>query len=184
MAAKILRDDITIFSLSGRHNTNSFSCTNCDLNDFLISDALENQEQMVSKTYVCFCKNRLIGFYTLTTDIIEVKHVEEKQRWGGYKYSRYPAIKLARLAVDARFERRGVGRLLLSAAVGIAWDVSKYVGCRYITVDAKQEAIEFYEKHGFIIVEQTRSKNEPTLYLNILPIVKEMHPTESLDMFD
>lgn len=184
MALSILRDDVTIFPLSVRHNTDSFNCTNHDLNDFLKNDALENQEQMVSRTYVCSYKNQLVGFYTLTTDIIEVKHVEETHQWDGYKHKRYPAIKIARLSVDSRFERKGVGRLLISAAVGIALNVSKYVGCRYITVDAKQEAIEFYEKHGFIIVKKTRSKNEPTLYLNIPPIVEEIKPTGSWDMLD
>ena len=184
MVVSILRDDVTIFSLSVRHNTDSFNCTTHDLNDFLKNDALENQEQMVSRTYVCFYEKQLVGFYTLTTDIIEVKHVEEPHRWDGYKHKRYPAIKLARLSVDSRFERKGVGRLLLSAAVSIALNVSKYVGCRYMTVDAKQEAIGFYEKYGFTVVERTRSKNEPSLYLNIPPIVKKMQPTESLDMLD
>ena len=184
MVANTLRDDVTIFSLSARHNLKSFNCTNHDLNDFLKNDALENQEQMVSRTYVCLYEEQLVGFYTLTTDIIEVKHVEEAHQWDGYKHKKYPAIKLARLAVDSGFERKGVGGLLLSAAVSIAWDISKYVGCRYITVDAKQEAIEFYEKQGFIIVEKNRFKNEPTLYLNIPPIVKKMQPTESLDMLD
>ncbi len=63
-------------------------------------------------------------------------------------------------------------------------NVSKYVGCRYMTVDAKQEAIGFYEKHGFAVVEKTRSKNELSLYLNIPPIVEKMKPTESFDILD
>lgn len=184
MVVSILRDDVTIFPLSVRHNTDSFNCTNHDLNDFLKNDALENQEQMVSRTYVCLYEKQLVGFYTLTTDIIEVQHVEKTHRWDGYKHKRYPAIKLARLAVDSRFERNGVGRLLLSAAVSIALNVSQHVGCRYMTVDAKQEAIGFYEKHGFIVVEKTRSKNEPSLYLNIPPIIEKIKPTESFDMWD
>ena len=184
MSVNISRDEVTIFPLSAKHNRASFNCTNHDLNDFLKNDALENQEQMVSRTYVCFYEKQLVGFYTLTTDIIEVKHIEEAHRWDGYRHKKYPAIKLARLSVDSRFERRGVGRLLLFAAVSIALNVSEYVGCRYITVDAKQEAIEFYEKHGFIVVEKTRAKNEPTLYLNIPTTVERMQPTESLDVFD
>ena len=184
MSVNISRDDVTIFPLSAKHNRASFNCTNHDLNDFLKNDAIENQEQMVSRTYVCFYEKQLVGFYTLTTDIIEVKHIEATHRWDGYKHKKYPAIKLARLSVDSRFERKGIGRLLLFAAVGIALNVSEYVGCRYITVEAKQEAIEFYEKHGFIIVEKTRTKNEPTLYLNIPATVGMMQPAESLDMLD
>ncbi|MGP8320639.1 MAG: GNAT family N-acetyltransferase [Methanosarcinaceae archaeon] len=118
------------------------------MNDFLKNDALENQEQMVSRTYVCCYENQFVGFYTLTTDIIEVKYVEKTHRWDDYKYKKYPAIKLARLAVDSRFEGNGVGRLLLSATVSIALNVSKQVGCRYMAVDAKKDAIGFYENMG------------------------------------
>ena len=174
MVVNLLRDDVTVFPFSEKHNTDSFNCTNHDLNDFLKNDALENQEQMVSRTYVCCYENQLVGSYTLTTDIIKVKHVENPHRWDDYKYKKYQAIKLARLAINSRFEGNGVGRLLLSAAVSITLNVSKQVGCRYMTVDAKKDAIVFYEKHEFTIVEKTIYKNEPSLYLSILQTVENL----------
>ncbi|WP_135606777.1 hypothetical protein [Methanococcoides sp. NM1] len=93
-------DDIVIYPLSERHNISSFFSSDLDLNDFLLNDALESQEQKVSTTYVTYYENKLVGFFTLTTDIIEVKDVGACDRWTNYEHKRYPAVKLARLAVD------------------------------------------------------------------------------------
>ena len=59
---------------------------------------------------------------------------------------KYPCVRIARLAVDKTFERRGIGRFLMLAAIGMAIDVSSMIGCRYITVDSKTESVVFYEK--------------------------------------
>lgn len=64
------------------------------------------------------------------------------------KYS-YPAMKIARLAVDSRFERVGVGTYLLHAAIGKAVSISENVACGFVLVDSKKDAIGFYENKGF-----------------------------------
>jgi len=90
-------------------------------------------------------------------------------------YKEYPAIKIARLAVDKKYERRGVGRFLLLVAVGKALKISDEVGCRFITVDSKQGSIGFYEKRGgFELVKKHKNRTYPTIYLDILPINEEM----------
>lgn len=49
----------------------------------------------------------------------------------------YPALKVARLATDARCEKMGIGKYMVYAFISM-------VGCRYITVDSKPESVEFY----------------------------------------
>ena len=77
----------------------------------------------------------MIGFFTLTTDTITAKAVSKSDGFNNYKYAKYPAIKIARLAVDKRCERRRVGTHRLFAEIGIALSISEYVVCLYITVD-------------------------------------------------
>ncbi len=89
----------------------------------------------------------------------------------------------ARLAVDGEFERKGIGRFLLLAAMGIAIEVSSKIGCRYITVDSKSESTGFYEKHGFKMVEKYRHSDFPKMYLNMYPIIEKMQPKETLGEF-
>ena len=88
------------------------------------------------------------------------------------------------MAVDKKYERKGVGRFLLLIAVGKALKISDEVGCRFITVDSKRESIEFYQKHGFKLVKKHEKQNFPTLYLDIMSIIKEMKPIDTkLDDF-
>ncbi|RZN16037.1 MAG: GNAT family N-acetyltransferase [Methanosarcinales archaeon] len=84
-------------------------------------------------------------------------------------------MKIARLAVDKKYERRGVGRFLLLASVGKALKISDEVGCRFITVDSKQNSIKFYEKSGdFKLIKGYEKRNYPTMYFDVLPTIKEM----------
>jgi GNAT superfamily N-acetyltransferase len=91
-----------------------------------------------------------------------------------YNYQKYPAIKIARMAVDEKLSGAGIGRYLLLAAVGKVHHLSLEVGCRYITVDSKREAVGFYEKIGFKIIKKYESRNFPPMYLNMYPIIQKM----------
>ena len=68
-----------------------------------------------------------------------------------------------------------MGRFLLLAAVGKALKISDEVGCRFITVDSKQDSIKFYEKSGgFKLIKGYEKRNYPTMYFDVLPTIKEM----------
>ena len=168
-------NELRIVSYTERHDASRFDSTVKELNDFLKEDALKNQQGLISKTYLCCHSNQLVGYVTLTTDIIRKKDV-----WSGDRieapYNEYPAIKIARLATDKKYEKRGVGTFLLLTAIGMAADMSKKVGCRFITVDSKRHSIGFYKKHGFKLVKRRETRDHPTMYLDILPAIEEMKP--------
>ena len=174
MCPRFPYDELQIIPCTKRHDVSGFESTSLELNEFLKEDALKNQEDLISKTYLCYHFNQLVGYVTFTTDIIRKKDVRE-EGWIETPYKEYPAIKIARLAVDEKCERRGVGRFLLLAAVGKALKISDEVGCRFITVDSKQDSIEFYEKSGgFKLIKGCEKRNYPTMYFDVLPMIKEM----------
>ncbi|MBU4492226.1 MAG: GNAT family N-acetyltransferase [Euryarchaeota archaeon] len=175
--------ELQIVSLTKRHELTSFYSTNTDLNDFLKSDAMRDQENMTSKSYLCYWEKIIAGYITLVADTLEVEAVGTDDKIDGYLYHKYPAVKIARFAVDQKLEKKGVGRYMLLAAIGKAISVSNDIGCRYITVDSKPESIGFYEKHGFKMVEKHRHKF-PKVYLNMYPIVAMMRAKESLKQFE
>jgi GNAT superfamily N-acetyltransferase len=183
LTSKIDDSEFVTFPLSKRTDVSSFHCTNNDLNDFLKNDALRNQEQLINKTYICYYQNHLVGYFTLTTDTIQVKSIDSSDCVDDFPYSRYPALKLARLATDEKFQRMGVGSYMLHIAIYLTQKVSEIAGCRYITVDSKPQSVGFYTKHGFKLVEESRKKEYPVLYLNMQPIIEELEPTESLDPY-
>ena len=174
MQTRFSYNELKIVPYTERHDVSRFESRTADLNAFLKEDALENQKELINKTFLCCHSNQLVGYITFTTDIIEKEEVRKDGRIE-VPYKEYPAIKIARLAVDEQYERKGVGRFLLLAAVGKALKISDEVGCRFITVDSKQDSIEFYEKRGgFELAKKRKNKTYPTMYLDILPINEEL----------
>ena len=181
---KIPYEELQNVPLAKRHNLVSFESANEDLNDFLKNDAITDQNWLVSKTYLCCWKKSIAGYITLITDTLEVKVVDKEDSIKGYPYRKYPCVRIARLAVDKKFERRGIGRFLMLAAIGMALDVSSKIGCRYITVDSKPESVGFYKKHGFKLIEKYLDSDFPKMYMNMYPIIERMQTKESLEEFD
>ncbi len=173
MPSIIPDSELAVVPLDKSYNLFSFSCLSSELNDFLKNDALEDQSNMISRTSLCFWKDELAGFFTLVADTIEAKAVIDGLEH--YEYRKYPGVKVARLAVDSRFERRGIGTYLLLAAIGKTLSVCESIGCRYILVDSKKNSIGFYEKYGFKLVEKYKNRDFIPMYLNMQPIVAEMN---------
>ncbi len=174
MHTRFSYDVLKIVPYTERRDVSLFESRTADLNAFLKEDALKNQKELVNKTFLCYNFNQLVGYITFTTDIIEKEEVQKEGRIR-VPYKEYPAIKIARLAVDMKYERKGVGGFLLLAAVGKALKISHEVGCRFITVDSKQDSIEFYEKRGgFELAKKRKNNPYPTMYLDILPITEEL----------
>ena len=74
----------------------------------------------------------------------------KRKRLPGYPL---PVLRIARLAVDGAAKGQGVGSLLLRAVLGLGQKMSEELGCVGVVVDAKPEAVSFYEKLGFTRLE-------------------------------
>ena len=62
-----------------------------------------------------------------------------------------PGVRLGRLAVAKEFQRQGIGKLLLVAAMGKFMEIFKTAGGIGLFVDAKDlEARRYYEQFGFV----------------------------------
>lgn len=179
----ILLGEPEIVLLSEEHELASFQSTNADLNDFLKNDSRKDQKNLITKTYLCFSNGTIIGFFSMLADTIEVQAIDEGDRVADYPYRKYPSIKIARLAIDKRFERNGFGRFSVFAAIGLALSASDIIGCRYLMVDSKPESVNFYKKLGFKIIEKYKSNDFPRMYLDMYPIVETIRQSES-DIID
>ena len=74
-------------------------------------------------------------------------------------YSSFPAVKIGRLGVSTRFQGQEIGTSLLNM-IKTLFLTGNRTGCRYITVDAYQEALPFYYKNEFAPLWD-EDKNEP-----------------------
>jgi GNAT superfamily N-acetyltransferase len=140
---------------------------------FARKNAKRYEAESLARTYVIVDvgQRRIAAYITLVCSEISA---EDLVRADGlhFPYPTYPAVKIARLLVDERYRDRrfGFGRKLVNLAQGIATDeIAPSAGCRFVVVDSKAEAIEFYERCGFTLLDtpENRSRPEAILYLDL-----------------
>src|SRR3989344_2569328 len=170
----IKSEEIKIEIIDGIHKTDSFQSYEKELVDFLREDALENQKQRLSVTFLWFYENKLVSYITLLNDKINLEgDLKEFFKEKGIHYKSLPALKIGRLCVDDRFLRRGLGRSMILSAIQIANETTRNkAGCRFITLDAKRnpdkklDSIHFYRKIGFKTLKE-RVKGTTPMYLDL-----------------
>ena len=132
-----------------------FDCGDPKLNEYQRCFAWQNQvRHCVGVTYVALevdvSNVVVIGFYTLaSSSIANALFPDALGRWLP-PYSHIPVVLLARLAVDQRFQCRGVGAQLLAHALHQALRIQAAMGCRGVIVDAYPGAVPWYQKYGFV----------------------------------
>src|SRR3989344_870967 len=171
----IRSEEIRIEKLSKEHDITGFQSYEKELVKFLKEDALGQHDNKLSVTFLCFLDetNELVGYITLLNDKIDLignlrTYFNEK----GISHKTLPALKIGKLAVDDRFLRRGIGKLMVAFAYDYADLISEqYAGCRFLTLDAKRNAdeskdsIHFYRKLKFNVLKEGKRR---AMYLDLL----------------
>lgn len=149
-----------------------FECGDDDLRDFLVDDALRLQAQNVVRTYLALRgSDEIAGYVALMADSIVLQTREKKKlALGSQDHPVVPALKVARIAVATTWQGRGLGHLLMRFSAAMAFEIAERAGCRLLTLDAYPNAVQFYEKLGFI-------RNRSREYRD------RAHPSMRLDLF-
>jgi GNAT superfamily N-acetyltransferase len=128
--------------------SDDFACPRHEQTEYFVKHAWADQQQSVSVTYVLRFKGQLVGYVTLTMDEIPLAKLERPE---GVGFSRLPAVKLAQMGVHKDFNGSGFGQELVTFAVLTALELREKVGCRYVTLDAKGDLVDWYKKQGFVL---------------------------------
>lgn len=135
--------------LSADHDLTQFSCGEPSLDHWLRNRALQNEKNGASRTYVVCAGGCVAGYYALAAGA--VAHTEATTRVKRNMPDPVPVILIGRLAIDSRFQGRGIGADLLRDAVLRTLQAAGIAGIRAILVSAiSANAKKFYEKYGFI----------------------------------
>ena len=140
-----------ILPLTGSHDRQSFDCGRPELNDWLRNIARQHQDKGLSKTFVAVLDDaptRISGYYALTLTEVDTQSLLEVRR---KKLPRLiPGIRLGRLAVDAQFQGKRLGELLLVDAIERVRLIHQHAGVVGLFVDAiDDKAAAFYMHFGF-----------------------------------
>lgn len=148
---------LKIRSLIPSDDRRSFSCGEPALDRFFQYYAGQNQFKLkLAVTYVAILNKRIVGFATIVLGDLEKRklpNAKMRQRVPSYSL---PILRLARLGVDQRVQRIGIGHQLLKHIFIIALKLRDIAGCVGIVTDAKMNAVAFYKNLGFTFIEGVR----------------------------
>jgi GNAT superfamily N-acetyltransferase len=110
-------------------------------------------------TYVAVDAGRILGFATVAPGHVEIDGLPAAAR---KKLPRYPLplLRLARLAVDQAARGQGLGRQLLRFVFQLALRMARDYGCVGVAVDAKPDAVDFYEQYGFVSLDAVEGQSD------------------------
>lgn len=157
---------LAIEKLQRAHAVDAFDCGNDELNRFLKQYALQSQASRGATTYVGLADTTVIGYYSIRVGEVEYDQASERLKKGLGRYP-IPIMILARLAVDLRWQKQGVGQALLRDATLRTLKVADEVAIRAIVVHAKDAAAQgYYQQFDF-----TPSPTDP---LHLWVLVKDI----------
>ena len=144
------KSDVRIRPLQRSDDRSGFRSGNIDLDRYFQRYAGQNQfRHHLGTTYVAVTAERICGFATVNPGELTADSIPKSLRARLPAYP-LPILRISRLAVDERDQGKGVGRLLLKATFGLALDLRDRFGCMGVIVDAKPDAVGFYEGLGFM----------------------------------
>ena len=140
-----------IVPFTGSHDRQGFDCGRSELNDWLRSVARQHQNKGLSKTFVAALENQptqICAYYAMTLTEVNTQSLTEPRR--KTLPHKIPGVRLGRLAVDQRYQRKRLGELMLMDAIERVRQIREHAGVVGLFVDAiDASAAQFYARYGF-----------------------------------
>jgi GNAT superfamily N-acetyltransferase len=142
---------LLIEPLAITHDRKRFDCGDEDINRFLQTQALQDQQKNLSRTMVLVVDvepARIAGFHTLAMSLVRQEEIPGDRP----RIKRgIPVILLGQIGVDVEFQGRRFGEMLLTDAQARVDEISRRAGVRATMLDARNERLAgWYEQHDFI----------------------------------
>ena len=136
---------------SARHEVADFACGEESLDRWLHRYAGQGEKRDATRTFVAADEHGVVrGYYTLVAGQLEHSEATEAVRKGFSRHFPIPVAILARLAVDKRSQRNGLGAALLNDALQRICRAAQEVAVRAVVVHAIDDVAAAFDEHfGF-----------------------------------
>ncbi len=145
--------------LRDTHDRAGFRCGEDVLDRYFQTQATQDVRRLIANCFVAVeeATGKVAAYYTLSAASIPLTDLPHELTKRLPRYPTLPAVRIGRLAVDDRFQGRGLGGALLMNAAERA--LRTEAAAFAILVDAKNDpAVAFYRRYGFIaLVSQPRT---------------------------
>lgn len=156
--------------LSRHHEVDDFDCGEPALDEWLKQHARAANASESARVFVVTSDVDaviVVAYYALAAAQVEPADATERAKKGQPSRRPVPAVLLARLAVDERHQRVGLGRSLLQDVLLRSVAAADAIGVRVLLVHAKHErAKAWYERYGF--------EQSPTDPLHLMMLMKDV----------
>lgn len=133
--------------LGMQHRLDGFDCRKPVLNDWLLHHARHAQGSGSAKTFVVADDDRVAGYFSLSLGQVDTLDTPEPI----LAQCPVPVVVLARLAVSAQDQGRGIGFGLLQDAIRRTMLMAELAGIRVmLTQPINADAARFYIRFGFM----------------------------------
>ena len=158
--------------LTKHDDRSGFSCGEIEIDYFFQKFAGQNQfKHFIGTTYVATDDKEIFGFVTVSSGSLSRNTLPSylQKRLPHYPL---PILHIVRIGVAQKYQKKGIGKELMFSAFKLALEQKERVGCVGVVVDAKEHAITFYQKLGFVALEAVGglSKARPLPIPMFLPI--------------
>ena len=134
--------------INEQHNMQGFNSTEESLDLWLKTKATKNQKANASRTYVACDNERVVAYYVLASSSVDGSSATGRFRRN--MPNPVPVVILGRLAIDLKYQKKGIGRALVRDAGLRVIQAAETIGIRGLLVQAISiKAKDFYEKLGF-----------------------------------
>ena len=181
MLESVFVEKYDIQKLEDGVSVNDFDCGDEDLNDFIKNEVHFYKKQFLAMPYVVTERDKddkILAYFTLANDKIAVTDFAsnsqfnkfKKKNFNREKYLRsYPSVKIGRLGISKDLQGEGIGTHILRF-IKLYFLEDNKTGCRFITVDAYNAAVPFYEKNEFEFLQQREDLPTQLLYFDLMNI--------------
>jgi ribosomal protein S18 acetylase RimI-like enzyme len=150
--------------LGGEHERSLFRCGEDALDRYFQTQVTQDIRRHIANCFVAVESDtsEIAAYYTISAASIPLVDLPADETRRLPRYPTVPAVRIGRLAVDQRFQGRGLGAALLAdaAARTMKADAAAFT----LLVDAKNDrAVEFYRRFGF----RTLASQPRTLFLSL-----------------
>lgn len=161
----------------------SFDCGDEDLNDFILNESVLYRQARLAVTYIIETKgtNNVVGFFSLANDRVSISDFENKTEFNRFRKKRfinekrlksYPAAKICRLGIDLSAKGQSLGTFILDF-IKSYFVIDNKTGCRFITVDAYNDAVPFYLKNDFLPLSEEADTDKTKLLFFDLEAIED-----------
>jgi ribosomal protein S18 acetylase RimI-like enzyme len=145
-----------------------FDCGHKTINTFVHSSLKPQIKRNLSVAYVLRDygrENNFLGFYTLAQHMLDLGQLSALKL--GSMPRKIPCTRLIMLGIDKQYQGQQLGSRLMRHALTISQQVAQQIGSFGLYLDADPEALNFYKKLGFTLLEDDKYPLPSPMFLCI-----------------